>query len=171
MTASLSKGRWKNIWFRVGESDLIVTFNNSYVTYQTPVETLGKKGRMSHHFIYITLLVLVWGSLNQLPSFRYFPFFYHLNHWSAIEYHFHIWQLPPPQLNCGYPSNVRVIHRIDQLCKIKTFLNGELNKRIFSDPHPWSNNETQTLSSVQISMKLSKCGGISQDHFSNFNIL
>ena len=79
-----------------------------------------------------------WGLLSQFPPFRYFPHFSgSWKHRLIIEYHVYIWQVAP-QLSCGDTCQIWMWFKEynRQFCKIRNFAYGEINERIFSNPHP-----------------------------------
>ena len=81
-----------------------------------------------------------WGLLSQYPPFRYFPHFPLLSKQTlAVEYHVYIWQVSP-QLSCGDTCQIWMWFEESNryFCKIENFAYGEISKRSFSNPHPWS---------------------------------
>ena len=82
---------------------------------------------------------LGWGLLSQFPLFRCFPNLSALwIHTLAIEYHVYIWQVSP-QLSCGDTCQIWMWFKYSNryFGEIENFAYREINKRSFSEPHPW----------------------------------
>ena len=81
---------------------------------------------------------LGWGVLKKYPSSHYFSDFSPVsNHWLAIEYHIHIWQV---SLQLSSNDTCQIWKRFKELnryfCNITNFLDEDINEQSFSNPHP-----------------------------------
>ena len=85
-------------------------------------------------------VILGWGLLSQFPPFRYFPNFPSLSKQTlVIEYHVYIWEASP-QLGCGDSCQIWMLFKESNryFRMIENFAYGQINKRSFSNPHPWT---------------------------------
>ena len=126
------------------------------MVYQWHTQSVTRKGEVwVVVYVYIGVLYLIIPHGMQcrvatdrpFPPFRYFP---NLSaspkYMLAIECYVHIWQVSQ-QLSCGHACQIWMWCKESNryLSRIENFAYGEINERSFSNPHPRSNCNVNSL--------------------------